>query len=77
MFLISCYLAVFASDPWVKSIGFMGQGLFHIKVPVSYLHANELVPNDSKVFVMSVLTAFDSSSLALLCFGLKAGYSFQ
>ena len=55
----------------------MGQGLFHIKVPVSYLHANELVPNDSKVFVMSVITAFDASSLALMCLGLKLGYSFQ
>lgn len=76
LFVISCYLSVFATDLSLKRLGFMGQGLFHIKVPVAYLHANELVPNKSKLFVMSVITAFDSTSMALLCFGLKAGFSF-
>lgn len=76
LFILSCYLSVFAEDIELKKIGFMGQGLLHIKVPVSYLHANELVPNSGKVFVMSVITAFDAASLASLCILLKVGFSF-
>ena len=70
------YLSIFSPDPTIKTIGYVVQGILHIKIPISFLHLCEVMPDSGKIFAMSVVTAFDSATMAWICIAIKFGATF-
>ena len=50
----------------MKSLGFFLQGFFHLKITNSYTHALELVADSDKNIVGTLITGFDSFSVAIV-----------
>ena len=65
LYIIASAITIYSLSLEGKAIGFFVQGFLHIKITLSYSHILELVPETHKGFVATVLTAFDSVSLAV------------
>ena len=73
LYACAAAMCVFFDDLQTKRIGFFLQGFLHIKIANSFLHIFELVPEDGKVLASTVITSFDSSSMAFVCGLIKFG----
>lgn len=71
------YLSVFSDDIYLKTFGFAMQGWFHVKISVCFVHLTELVPEDSKVFALTVINCFDSVTMGLVSCLIAAGFSYE
>jgi MFS family permease len=67
VYSIASAMSIFSNSLVIKSIGFFLQGLFHLKISLSYLHVLDLIPESSKSFVYAFITAFDSSTWMIAC----------
>lgn len=70
-------LSIYSTDYYLKTLGYIVQGILHIKIPISFLHMCELVPDSSKIFSLSVVTAFDSATLGWICIAIELGATFN
>ena len=50
--------------------------MFHIKISTAFQHLYELIPENSKLLAGTLITAYDSCTMLILCGGMKLGYSF-
>lgn len=48
--VFSVYLIIYGSSMNMKKIGFFIQGIFHLRITISFTHLIELVNNESKAF---------------------------
>ena len=51
-----------------KSLGFLFEGVFHLKNPISYLHCTELLPSEHMEMAVTLMQFFDTSSIVISCF---------
>jgi len=64
--MIANYITAFGELKYMR-LGFFMIGFFHLKISLSYTYATELVPEDSKQLVLTMITAYDSCTLLLAC----------
>ena len=64
-YILGSGLAVFGPTLYIKAIGLFLQGLFHVKITLSYTHLFELVDEDAKSLCATVLGVAVSSTLAI------------
>ena len=70
-YTLASAMSIFSDDMWMKTFGFFLQGLFHLKISLSYIHILDLVPESSKGFVYTFITAVDSSTWMVACAAFK------
>ena len=66
-YTVASAMSIFSDDMSIKTLGFFLQGLFHLKISLSYLHVLDLIPDNSKSFVYAFITAVDSSTWMVAC----------
>jgi MFS family permease len=71
IYVLASALSIFSEKMAFKTIGFFLQGLFHLKITVSYTHVLDLMPTNSKSFVATLITAFDSATPMFACLYFK------
>jgi MFS family permease len=67
LYVLSCYVSIFKDTLFYKKLGFFLQGLFHIKISLSYTSIFELVPERKKVLCSTLLSAWDGSTILVSC----------
>lgn len=67
VYSIASAMSIFSNNLGIKTVGFFLQGLFHLKISLSYLHVLDLIPESSKSFVYAFITAFDASTWMVAC----------
>jgi len=65
--VVFTWMTVFGETIFIKSMGFFFEGFFHLKTTLCYTYLAELIPAKSKNFVLTLLTALDSSTLMVAC----------
>ena len=50
LFSVAAGLVVFVPNIYIKGFGLFFQGIFHVKITLSYTYMFELVPDESKGF---------------------------
>ena len=67
LYIISCYISIFSQSVLIKKIGFWLQGIFHLKISLSYTSCLELVPESKKVLSSTIISAVDASTILISC----------
>jgi MFS family permease len=67
LYIVSCYISIFPKTILIKKIGFWMQGLFHLKISLSYTSCIELVPENYKNISSTIISAFDASTITISC----------
>jgi hypothetical protein len=65
--MMAAALATFSKDLRLKTIGFFIQGLFHMKVSLSYTTVLDFVPSAYKSTSATFISAMDAASPMLAC----------
>ena len=76
VFCVASYFSVFSTSLTLKAIGFMMQGMFHVKFVTCFVQANEFMPSSSKVLAMTIINCFDSMTVGIVSALLISGLSF-
>ena len=71
MYAFASALSIFSDKIVIKTIGFFLQGLFHLKISLSYTHVLELLPSNSVSIVATLISAFDSGTPMFACLFFK------
>jgi MFS family permease len=66
LIMFANYITAFGELKYMR-LGFFLIGFFHLKISLSYTYATELVPEDSKQLVLTIISAYDACSLLLAC----------
>lgn len=69
--IIGGYLSVFCVDMDLKKLGFFLIGMFHLKISLSYIYISEFLEVRHNLFASTIISAFDGSSLIIICLALK------
>ena len=77
VFSIAGYLSVFSTSVHLKAAGFIVQGIFHVKYVTCFVQASEFMPDDYKVFGMTVINCFDSLTVGITSCLLLCGLRYQ
>lgn len=77
IYCIGCYLSTYYADIRTKTLGYAIIGWFHVKVTTCFVQLTELVPDNSKVFALTIISCFDSVTMGLVSAIIFAGYSYQ
>ena len=64
IYILCSAITVFAPYSLLKAVGFFTQGLLHIKIPLSYIHVYELVPEEKKGLCTILINICDNFTLA-------------
>ena len=67
IYSIAHYMTVFPKNLEIRALGLFLQGIFHLKVSLSYTHMLELVEEKNKAMASTLITCFDSASLIFAC----------
>ena len=70
--LLSCACAIFGDTMFIKSVGYFFLGFFHMKISLSFTYAIELVPNNYKSTMTTIIAAGDAASPLLSGFYFKS-----
>lgn len=69
--IFAVYLCIYGKTLEIKSWGFFIHGMFHIRITIAFTHLIELVDNANKDICQTVLTFFDTFSIAIMCLWLQ------
>ena len=65
-YIFASFLTIYAPTLKYKSIGYFFQGLFHVKITLSYAYLFELIDEDSKSLCATTLNTFDAITLGVV-----------
>ena len=69
--IIGCYMTIYTNTLFLKTLGYFIQGVFHLKVSTSFMHLQELVPEEHRDKAVTIVTSIDSSMVIIGCFLLQ------
>ena len=61
--IIGGYLSVFCVDVDLKKIAFFLIGMFHLKIPLSYIYISEFVESKHNLLAYTIISAYDGTTL--------------
>jgi len=64
--IMASFVSVFGQSLYLKSVGFLLQGVLHLRITISYCHCLELMMDKDKPIASTAINSLDSGSIMIM-----------